>query len=69
MTPVQLCAALQISRSTYYRLLVAGRLDRFALVPRIGPRRYSRAAVQAYLDREPPSAWRAARDEAKKYRG
>lgn len=53
MTPEELRAALKISKSTYYRLLQAGRLDRFALLPRIGPRRYSLTVVRAYLDREP----------------
>lgn len=56
MTPQELQAALQLSRSTFYRYQALGKFDRFELVPRIGPHRYSRKAVQAYLDRERPAA-------------
>lgn len=56
MTPMELCAALQLTRSTFYRYQALGKFDRFELVPRIGPHRYSRKAVQAYLDRERPAA-------------
>lgn len=56
MTPMELCAALQLSRSTFYRYQAIGKFDRFELVPRLGPHRYSRKAVQAYLDRERPTS-------------
>lgn len=61
MTPQELQNALQLSRSTFYRYQSLGKFERFELVPRIGPHRYSRKAVQAYLDRERPSALRIAR--------
>lgn len=52
MTPADLCAALQMKMPTFYRYQALGKFERFELVPRIGPRRYSRKLVQAYLDRE-----------------
>lgn len=55
MTPAELCAALRISRRTYYDYQRRGLLDRFRLVPTIGDPRYSRKAVRDYLDREPPA--------------
>jgi predicted site-specific integrase-resolvase len=56
MTPRELCAALQIALSTFYNYQAAGRYERFELVPRIGPRRYSRRLVRQYLDREAPAS-------------
>lgn len=52
MTWRELADALQLSKAQFYRYLAAGRFDRFELVPRIGPRRFSRSLVRAYLDRE-----------------
>jgi predicted DNA-binding transcriptional regulator AlpA len=46
----ELCARLRISRATFYRLEKAGKLDRFECKPRLGPRRYSRKLVQAFVD-------------------
>ncbi len=57
ITPEELRELLHLSPATYYRALARGTLDRFALVPRIGPRRFSRKAVQAYLDREAPAGF------------
>jgi hypothetical protein len=54
MTPHELREALQLKPSTFYKHQAAGRYARFELVPRIGPRRYSRALVQGYLNREAP---------------
>ena len=54
MTPAELRAALRISAATFYRYQQRGLLERFRLVPTIGKPRYSRKAVQAYLDREAP---------------
>jgi hypothetical protein len=53
MTPAELRAALRLGMTTYFKCQRLGLLDRFRLVPTIGPPRYSRTAVQAYLDREP----------------
>lgn len=58
MTWRELAHALQLSQSQFYRYLAAGRFDRFELVPRIGPRRFSRKAVREYLDREAPRSLR-----------
>jgi len=55
LTPQELRTLLHWSKSLYYELLAAGALDRFALVPRIGPRRFSRPLVLAWLAREPTS--------------
>jgi len=58
MTPHELRAKLRLALSTFYQYQSLGRFERFELVPRIGPRRYSRKLVQAYLDGEPSSrAW------------
>jgi hypothetical protein len=54
MTPAELRAALQLGVSTFFKYQARGQFDRWELVPRIGPRRYSRKAVQAYLDRDEP---------------
>jgi len=56
MTPHELRAALRLSTSTFYHYQSAGKLERFELRPRIGPRRYSRKLVQRYLDGEPGSS-------------
>lgn len=52
MTPQELCAALRLKMSAFYKYQASGRFERFELAPRIGPRRYSRKLVQAYLNRE-----------------
>jgi hypothetical protein len=52
MTPKEVAAALRMGLTTFYRYQAQGRFTAFELVPRIGDRRYSRKAVQAYLDRE-----------------
>jgi len=52
MTWQEVCAALKIKRATFFKMQARGLLDRFRLVPSIGDPRYSRKAVQAYLDRE-----------------
>lgn len=54
MTPQELREALKYSKSTFDHYQAAGKFERFELVPRLGPHRYSRKAVQAYLNREPP---------------
>jgi predicted DNA-binding transcriptional regulator AlpA len=54
MTWRELADALKLKQSTFYKYKKAGRFERFELVPRIGPRRYSRAKVEQYLDREDP---------------
>ena len=56
LTPEELRAKLQLTKSTFYHYQAAGRFERFELVPRIGPRRYSPRLVQQYLDRENPRA-------------
>jgi hypothetical protein len=53
MTPAELCQALQLKRSTFFKQQALGRFAKFELKPRIGPHRYSRKLVQQYLDREP----------------
>jgi hypothetical protein len=53
LTPIELRTALRLAESTYFKYQRLGLLDRFRLVPRIGPPRYSRKALRAYLDREP----------------
>lgn len=58
MTGRELAHALQITDRTYRRYLALGRFDRFELVPRIGPRRFSRSKVRAYLAREGPAGLR-----------
>jgi len=55
MTPHELRAKLRLAASTFYHYQSLGRYERWELVPRIGPRRYSRKLVQQYLDREPTS--------------
>lgn len=52
MTPQQLRDALQVSTSTFYHYQAEGRYEAYELVPRIGPRRYSRKLVAAYLNRD-----------------
>lgn len=54
MTPDELCQALRLRKWTFMRLQAAGKFDRFELLPRLGVRthRYSRKAVQAFLDRD-----------------
>jgi hypothetical protein len=52
MTPAELRAALQFAVSTFFKYQAMGKFDQWELTPRIGPRRYSRKAVQAYLDRD-----------------
>jgi hypothetical protein len=52
MTPQELCTKLRLAMSTFYHHQSLGRYERFEVVPRIGPRRYSRKLVQAYLDGE-----------------
>jgi len=54
MTPAELRAALQLAVSTFFKYQAMGKFDQWELIPRIGPRRYSRKAVQAYLDRDVP---------------
>jgi hypothetical protein len=61
MTGAELCAALRLAMSTFYQYQSLGRFERFELVPRIGPRRYSRKLVKAYLDGEPSTRTRAPR--------
>jgi hypothetical protein len=52
LTPDELRDALQLKPSTFYKHQSLGQFERFELRPRIGPRRYSRKLVQAYLDGE-----------------
>jgi hypothetical protein len=52
MTPAELRAALQLAVSTFFKYQAMGKFEQWELTPRIGPRRYSRKAVQAYLDRD-----------------
>ncbi len=59
MTAQELRDALNLKPSTFYKHQAAGRYERFELVPRIGPRRYSRPLVQAYLKREAPRGLRS----------
>jgi hypothetical protein len=40
---------LGISEATFYRLLKLGKFDRFELLPRLGPRRFSGVLVARYL--------------------
>jgi hypothetical protein len=54
MTPEELRLALRISKSGFYKFQAKGHFEQWELKPRIGPHRYSRKAVQAYLDRELP---------------
>jgi hypothetical protein len=56
MTPAELRAALQLAVSTFFKYQARGKFEQWELTPRIGPRRYSRKAVQAYLDRDDPPA-------------
>jgi hypothetical protein len=44
---------LRLGRTAYFEYQRLGLLDQFQLRPAIGPPRYSRKVVQAYLDREP----------------
>jgi len=55
MTPQELRAALQLAESTFYKYQAIGKFERFELRPRIGPHRYSRKLVQAYLNGESSS--------------
>ena len=50
MTPQDLRDALRLTQSTFYKYQSIGKFERFELRPRIGPHRYSRKLVQAYLD-------------------
>lgn len=60
MMPKELAGKLHLAMSTFYEYQAAGRFKRFELVPRIGPRRYSRRLVKEYLDGEPSSrSWPA----------
>lgn len=52
MTPAELRTALRLAVSTFFKYQAMGKFERWELTPRIGPRRYSRKAVQAYLDLE-----------------
>jgi len=52
MTPDELRQALRIKRSTFYKHQALGRFEQWELKPRIVGHRYSRKAVQAYLDRD-----------------
>jgi hypothetical protein len=52
MTPAELRQALRISTSAFYKYQAMGRFEPWELKPRIGPRRYSRKAVQQHLDRD-----------------
>lgn len=61
ITPQEFADKLQIKLATFYKHRAAGRFDRFELVPRIGPARYSRKLVAEYLDRQAPAALRLAR--------
>lgn len=56
MTPAELRAALRVAVSTFFKYQAMGKFEAWELTPRIGPRRYSRKAVQAYLDGEPAPA-------------
>jgi len=56
MTPAELRDALQLAVSTFFKYQAMGKFDRWELTPRIGPRRYSRKAVRAYLDRDVASS-------------
>jgi len=60
MTPHELRAKLRLGTSAFYKYQSLGRFEKLELVPRIGPRRYSRKRVQQYLDREPLSSAPAA---------
>ena len=54
LTPKEFAEKLQMALSTFYRYQAQGKFAQFELVPRFGDRRYSRKAVQAYLDRDTP---------------
>ena len=53
ITPQEMCVAFRIAMSTFYKYQADGRYERFECKPRIGPRRYSRKLVAAYLDGTP----------------
>lgn len=52
MTPEELRQALRLARSTFFKYQAMGRFEQWELTPRIAAHRYSRKAVQQYLDRE-----------------
>lgn len=56
LTAQDLCRLLQLKMTAFYKYRSLGRFDRFELHPRIGPRRYSRKLVQAWLDGEAGSS-------------
>jgi len=58
LTPRDLQALLQLAPSTFARWQAEGRFKRFELQPRLGRlHRYSRVAVEAYLNREGAAAF------------
>lgn len=70
MTPDDLRQLLQLHPKTFQNLQALGRFEQWELVPRLGHRlrRYSRKAVQAYLDREETPAGIRVRSKLKTVR-